>query len=69
MTVRESEWEKVRTQFTESEKEHLRMNMAGETICPRGWVVNENELPKELKIKLLRVLKRTSPLTNRSEIL
>jgi hypothetical protein len=55
MIIRESVWEKIRSQFTESEKEHLRMNTVGEVVCPRGWVIDEDQLPKELKRKIKTV--------------
>lgn len=35
MIVRKSVWERIRDEFTESEKEHLRMNMIGEVIARR----------------------------------
>ena len=41
MLVRDSEWNKVREHFTEDEKDFLRKCVTGETICPRGFVIDE----------------------------
>ena len=48
----DEEWEYVRQYFSEDEKIELRLHVIGEIICPHGFCVDANELPKELKRKL-----------------
>lgn len=56
MLVRMADWEEVRGQFTESEKESLRQATTGEVICPRGLVVDLEVLSSDLRKKLLALL-------------
>jgi hypothetical protein len=50
--IYEHEWELVREDFSEEEKTSLRSAMVGETVCPRCWWLNPDELSEDLKKKL-----------------
>lgn len=52
MLITDETWNRIREQFDEDEKKALRAHVTGETICPRGIVVEESELPAELAEKL-----------------
>ncbi len=52
MLITDATWNKIRDQFNEDEKALLRAHICGETICPRGIVVNESVLPTALAEKL-----------------
>jgi hypothetical protein len=56
MLMRDSVWESIREQFSEEEKVELRKAVKGETICPRGFVLHTDELPKALDDKLYTAL-------------
>lgn len=43
MLLRMSDWERIRDQFTETEKKLLNEAITGETICPRGCIVDEQK--------------------------
>lgn len=45
-------WEKIRGAFSEDEKADINAAIAGETICPRGCVLDEALMPAVLVIKL-----------------
>jgi hypothetical protein len=53
MLITDSTWERIREQFSEDEKKALRCHVTGETICPRGIVVDEDALSAELRDKLI----------------
>ena len=53
MLIRTSTWQLIREQFSEDEKSELNEAYAGETICPRGIVVDEQRLPLDVKTKLI----------------
>lgn len=46
------EWNAIREHFTEDEKRRLNSSISGETICPRGIVIDVSTLPDELADKL-----------------
>ncbi len=52
MLITDVTWNRIREQFSEDEKALLRAHITGETICPRGIVVEESELSTELAAKL-----------------
>ena len=52
MLITDVTWNRIREQFSEDEKKALRAHVTGETICPRGIVVEESELSAELAAKL-----------------
>ena len=41
MLIRMDDWERIRGNFSEEEKSILNANITGETICPRGIVIDE----------------------------
>ena len=52
MLIREEKWELIRHLFSEEEKEILRGFIIGESICPRGWILDQDALPQSLEVKL-----------------
>lgn len=57
MIIRSEDWERIRAQFSEPEKAQLRKAVTGETICPRGWCVEDERIPVPLFNKLYAALK------------
>jgi hypothetical protein len=57
MLIRDSVWESIREQFSEDDKVELRKHVTGETICPRGFVVDTENIPEPLRQKFLNVAK------------
>lgn len=55
MLLRMADWERIREQFSEEEKGKLNEAITGETICPRGCVVDEAQLGDGLtnKVRML----------------
>jgi len=49
-------WKSVRHLFNELEKDLLNGAVVGETICPRGMILNEAAMSKELALKLREAL-------------
>jgi len=43
MLLRMSDWNRIRLNFTEEEKSILNAAITGETICPRGCVIDEEK--------------------------
>ena len=62
MFIRESEWERIRDKFTESDKRQLRAAINGTVICPPGWSIDTSELKPEIKKKLRVNLSLENPL-------
>lgn len=56
MLVRLTEWETVREQFSDEEKDALNLAVTGEAICPRGVIIDEDKLPSRLKKKLVETM-------------
>ena len=61
MLMRDAVWEEIREQFSEEEKVELRKAVKGQTICPPGFVVHTDELPKALDDKLYKALQSINP--------
>lgn len=57
MIIRSEDWEHIRARFTEEEKAQLRRAVTGETLCPRGWTVEDERIPAPLFNKLYAALK------------
>jgi hypothetical protein len=54
LRVLETEWERVREQFTDEEKRALRRAIEGEMICPKGVIINIADAgPAGVKLKEL----------------
>lgn len=43
MLLKMSDWERIRENFTEMEKKLLNEAISGETVCPRGCIVDEDK--------------------------
>lgn len=41
MLLRIDDWNRIRENFTEAEKQLLNESITGETICPRGCTIDE----------------------------
>lgn len=52
MFIRTPEWELIRSEYTEEEKQALRCAVSGETICPPGVALDEHRLSADLAQKL-----------------
>lgn len=59
MLIRDTAWSRIREQFSEEEKADLRKTVTGETICPRGFIIDATQLQSELNQKLSLALKGT----------
>jgi len=57
MLLRVSDWEQIRTKFTDIEKKLLNESISGETICPRGFIIDESKA-SDLIIKIRSLLKK-----------
>ena len=55
MLIRMDDWERIRGNFSEEEKSILNANITGETICPRGIVIDE-EKAGEVAKKILNLV-------------
>jgi hypothetical protein len=56
MIVTIAKWETIRHLFDEVEKIALNSGIAGETVCPRGVVIDEQRISAELLEKLRKGL-------------
>lgn len=52
MLITDATWKKIRDQFTEQEKNELRQQVCGETICPPGMVLKEEGMRPDLWRKI-----------------
>ena len=52
MLIQMGTWNRIRDQFSQEEKDLLNLAVTGETICPRGLIVDEQSLPADLARKL-----------------
>ena len=52
VSVYDTVWNRIREQFTEDEKDELRQNICGQTICPRGMIVDLAGLSPQLATKV-----------------
>lgn len=52
MLIRETEWNQIRDQFSDEEKLDLRKADIGESICPRGTIIEATKLPLALQMKV-----------------
>lgn len=56
MLIQISEWEKIRDQFSQEEKDALNLAVTGESICPRGLNIDTRKLTFAIGAKLVRLL-------------
>jgi hypothetical protein len=52
LLVTDAVWEAIRHHFTEEEKKALRDAIGGETICPKGIVINRDKLTGSLSARI-----------------
>lgn len=57
MIIRDSKWSEIREQFTEEEKTELRKSVTGEAICPRGFIVDVENIEPVLRQKLTTAMR------------
>lgn len=57
MLISNATWARIREGFGEEEKQALRDAYLGETICPRGIVIDEARLDEGLRTKVLAAKK------------
>ena len=48
MLITDATWQRIRERFSEEEKQALRDAWCGETICPKGIVIDEAKLDEAL---------------------
>jgi hypothetical protein len=53
MLITDTTWNRIRAEFTEEQRQALRDAISGETICPKGIVIDEARLDEELSAKVL----------------
>lgn len=53
MLIFDATWARIRERFTEEEKQKLREVYLGESICPRGMVIDEAKLDEALRAKVI----------------
>jgi hypothetical protein len=58
MLIRDEMWDRIRDQFTESEKAKLRATVTGTTLCPRGWTMDAEQLEEPLRNKLKTAIEK-----------
>lgn len=56
--VSRSNWEQIRSQFTDEEKDALSAAVCGEVICPAGLVVQCDKLGNDLATKLVLAMQQ-----------
>lgn len=52
MLLTMQKWDEIRDQFSQQEKDVLNAAVSGETICPRGCILDEEKLGPELTKKI-----------------
>ena len=63
MLLRMKVWEAIRNHFVQWEKDQLNAAISGETICPKGIVIDEQVLPEVLNAKLKFAIEQERKLT------
>lgn len=48
MLLTMAKWESIRERFTEEEKAKINAAIIGETICPKGCILDEDKLGAQL---------------------
>ena len=52
MNVYMDKWNQIRDKFTDDEKAKLNSLIIGQTICPSGIIIDDKELPDDIREKL-----------------
>lgn len=60
-----NEWEAIREAFSQEEKERLNAAISGETICPRGIVMDLSKLDPQLQAKFTNAIETVREETDR----
>jgi len=55
MTITARRWLEIRDRFTAAEKDALNDAIQAQSLIPKGWVVNEDELEPDLRAKIERL--------------
>lgn len=55
MLITDAFWKIHRDEFTEGEKEKLREAECGQTICPRGVIIDDALISSELSTKIVEL--------------
>jgi hypothetical protein len=58
MLIRMVEWERIRGNFTQAEKDSMNSVITGEVLCPRAITLDNEALTPELREKLRLTLER-----------
>ena len=56
MLIKSMDWERIRHQFTESDRVLMNAAITGHTVCPRGMTIDTASLPAELAGRLRNAL-------------
>ena len=57
MIIRDTTWKRIREQFSEDEKDELRTAICGESICPRGIVIDQDKPRADLALRVVHALR------------
>jgi hypothetical protein len=52
MLIRDTIWDKIRSQFSEEEKAQLRTVFQAHCICPKGVIIDDDRLDPPLQAKI-----------------
>lgn len=63
MLLRMKVWEAIRVRFVQWEKDQLNAAIVGETICPKGLIINDQVLPESITAKLKVAMEQERKLT------
>jgi len=55
MTITARRWLEIRDRFNKAEKDALNDAIQAESLVPKGWMINEDELEPELRAKIERL--------------
>ena len=55
MTIAARRWLEIRDRFNKAEKDALNDAIQAESLVPKGWMINEDELEPELRAKIERL--------------
>jgi len=55
MTITARRWLDIRDRFNKAEKDALNDAIQAESLVPKGWMINEDELEPELRAKIERL--------------
>lgn len=53
MILKHCDWQSIREQFTEDERDAIREHIDGQVVCPRGWSLDTQPMNGDLRVKLM----------------